>query len=83
VSVYGHTGAVQGYYSYAFASRDGRRALAAVATASNSAGVHTAMLRTLESAFCGAGTARRTHGTARAERPEDIGDPRPVRTGVR
>ncbi|MFJ8109408.1 serine hydrolase domain-containing protein [Streptomyces sp. NPDC096132] len=53
VSVYGHTGAVQGYYTYAFTSGDGRRSLAALANASNSAKVHTTMLRTLESAFCG------------------------------
>ncbi|WP_208117230.1 serine hydrolase domain-containing protein [Streptomyces sp. BK561] len=58
VSVYGHTGAVQGYYTYAFTSGDGRRSLAALANASNSSRVHTAMLRTLEAAFCGKDATR-------------------------
>jgi D-alanyl-D-alanine carboxypeptidase len=53
VSVYGHTGAVQGYYTYAFTSKDGRRSLTALANASNNGRVHLTMLRTLESAFCG------------------------------
>ncbi|MGW2993168.1 serine hydrolase, partial [Streptomyces sp. NPDC001193] len=34
-SVYGHTGTVQGFYTYAFATRDGKRSLAAVANTSN------------------------------------------------
>ncbi|MFJ1969792.1 serine hydrolase domain-containing protein [Streptomyces sp. NPDC087903] len=74
VSVYGHTGAVQGYYSYAFASKDGRRTLAAVANTSNNGPVHNTMLRTLESAFCGKPTAARSgagSGTG-TERPEDV-----------
>ncbi|MEU3842486.1 serine hydrolase domain-containing protein [Streptomyces sp. NPDC028635] len=70
VSVYGHTGAVQGYYSYAFTSADGRRSLAALADTSNNAAVHTTMLRTLESAFCGA-PAKSRRQAAVAERPED------------
>ncbi|WP_112466125.1 serine hydrolase domain-containing protein [Streptomyces triticisoli] len=53
VSVYGHTGAVQGYYTYAFTSKDGRRSLTALANASNNGRVHLTMLRTLEAAFCG------------------------------
>ncbi|MDN0199017.1 serine hydrolase domain-containing protein [Streptomyces sp. S.PNR 29] len=53
VSVYGHTGAVQGYYTYAFASKDGRRSLAALANTSNNGKVLNTMLGTLESAFCG------------------------------
>ncbi|WP_229857688.1 serine hydrolase, partial [Streptomyces anandii] len=53
VSVYGHTGAVQGFYTYAFASKDGRRSLSAVVNTSNNGAVHLTMLRTLESAFCG------------------------------
>ncbi|MGI5451903.1 serine hydrolase domain-containing protein [Streptomyces sp. CA-249302] len=53
VSVYGHTGAVQGYYTYAFATKDGRRSLAAVANTSNNGSVLNTMLGTLESAFCG------------------------------
>ncbi|MFF4586462.1 serine hydrolase domain-containing protein [Streptomyces sp. NPDC001388] len=59
VSVYGHTGAVQGYYTYAFTSGDGRRSLAALANASNNARLHATMLRTLEAAFCGKDAATR------------------------
>lgn len=71
VSVYGHTGAVQGYYTYAFASKDGRRSLAALANTSNNGTVLNSMMGTLESAFCG----KRTKPQKRAavvERHEDI-----------
>jgi D-alanyl-D-alanine carboxypeptidase len=70
VSVYGHTGAVQGYYTYAFTSKDGRRSLAALANTSNNGKVLDTMLGTLESAFCGKGPARRA--AVPAERTEDI-----------
>ncbi|OKK22016.1 peptidase M15 [Streptomyces sp. CB00455] len=52
-SVYGHTGTVQGFYTYAFATRDGRRSLAAMANTSNRAAANTALGGTLEAAFCG------------------------------
>ncbi|WP_405922455.1 serine hydrolase domain-containing protein [Streptomyces sp. NBC_00122] len=52
-SVYGHTGTVQGYYTYAFATRDGRRSLAAMANTSNRGAANTALGGTLEAAFCG------------------------------
>lgn len=68
VSVYGHTGAVQGYYSYAFASKDGKRSLAALANASNNGSVHTAMLGTLESAFCGKQTKKSRSAATPVER---------------
>jgi D-alanyl-D-alanine carboxypeptidase len=71
VSVYGHTGAVQGYYSYAFASKDGRRSLAALANASNNGSVHTTMLGTLESAFCGKQTKKPRSSATPVERHED------------
>ncbi|CAL9646386.1 serine hydrolase domain-containing protein [Streptomyces sp. Tu 3180] len=71
VSVYGHTGAVQGYYTYAFASEDGRRSLTALATTSNNAAVMRTMLRTLESAFCGKRPAVRRAG-APVRRHEDV-----------
>jgi D-alanyl-D-alanine carboxypeptidase len=51
--VYGHTGTVQGFYTYAFATRDGRRALSAMANTSNRGAANTALGGTLESAFCG------------------------------
>jgi D-alanyl-D-alanine carboxypeptidase len=53
VSVYGHTGAVQGYYTYAFATKDGRRSLTAVANTSNNGKVLNTLAGALESAFCG------------------------------
>ncbi|MCX5206344.1 beta-lactamase family protein [Streptomyces sp. NBC_00237] len=51
--VFGHTGTVQGYYTYAFATRDGKRALSAMANTSNRGAVNTALGATLEAAFCG------------------------------
>ncbi|WP_051819739.1 serine hydrolase domain-containing protein [Streptomyces sp. NRRL S-920] len=51
--VYGHTGTVQGYYTYTFATRDGRRALSAMANTSNRGAANTALGGTLEAAFCG------------------------------
>ncbi|MFJ4366305.1 serine hydrolase domain-containing protein [Streptomyces chartreusis] len=72
VSVYGHTGAVQGYYSYAFASKDGKRSLAAVATASNNGTLHNTMLRTLESAFCGKPSKKARPPATPVERHDDI-----------
>ncbi|KOU20588.1 peptidase M15 [Streptomyces sp. WM6372] len=52
-SVYGHTGTVQGFYTYAFSTRDGKRSLAAVANTSNKGEANTALGGTLEGAFCG------------------------------
>ncbi|MFF1556411.1 serine hydrolase domain-containing protein [Streptomyces sp. NPDC058279] len=52
-SVYGHTGTVQGFYTYAFATRDGSRTLAAMANTSNRGQANTALGGTLEAAFCG------------------------------
>ncbi len=52
-SVYGHTGTVQGFYTYAFSTRDGRRSLSAMANTSNKGEANTALGGTLEAAFCG------------------------------
>ncbi|UQW99553.1 serine hydrolase domain-containing protein [Streptomyces sp. RerS4] len=52
-SVYGHTGTVQGFYTYAFSTRDGKRSLAAMANTSNRGVANTALGGTLEAAFCG------------------------------
>ncbi|MGW4437674.1 serine hydrolase domain-containing protein [Streptomyces sp. NPDC004596] len=65
VSVYGHTGAVQGFYTYAFASKDGSRSLTAAANTSNNAKVLGTLAGALESAFCGEGAGK---GTGRAAR---------------
>ncbi|MFF0746938.1 serine hydrolase domain-containing protein [Streptomyces sp. NPDC004111] len=51
--IYGHTGTVQGFYTYAFATRDGRRSLSAMANTSNRGAVNTALGGVLEAAFCG------------------------------
>ncbi|MFF4040002.1 serine hydrolase domain-containing protein [Streptomyces sp. NPDC001816] len=67
VSVYGHTGAVQGYYTYAFASKDGKRSVAAVANTSNNSKVLNTMAGVLESAFCGK-PAKTPSGSAVMER---------------
>ncbi|WUB41747.1 beta-lactamase family protein [Streptomyces sp. NBC_00588] len=72
VSVYGHTGAVQGYYTYAFATKDGRRSLAALANTSNNGRVLTTMLGTLESAFCGKKTKDVRRPAPAAHAREDI-----------
>ncbi|MEU6366937.1 serine hydrolase domain-containing protein [Streptomyces sp. NPDC046931] len=73
ISVVGHTGTVQGYYTYAFTSQDGRRSVTALANTSNNASVLGTMARTLEAAFCGAqSTTSVTRGAAPAERHEDI-----------
>ncbi|MEU6315813.1 serine hydrolase domain-containing protein [Streptomyces sp. NPDC047014] len=52
-SVYGHTGTVQGFYTYAFSTRDGKRSLSAMANTSNKGEANTALGATLEAAFCG------------------------------
>ncbi len=54
VSVFGHTGTVQGYYTYAFTTENGEESLAATANTSNNGAVNTALGETLEAAFCGA-----------------------------
>ncbi|MFI9747650.1 serine hydrolase domain-containing protein [Streptomyces sp. NPDC052494] len=51
--IFGHTGTVQGFYTYAFSTRDGRRSLSAVANTSNHGSANTALGGTLEAAFCG------------------------------
>ncbi|MFF4360167.1 serine hydrolase domain-containing protein [Streptomyces sp. NPDC001604] len=71
VSVYGHTGVVQGYYTYAFATKDGRRSFTAVATTSNNVAVLNTMQGTMESAFCGK-QAKVRRAAPPVERHEDI-----------
>jgi D-alanyl-D-alanine carboxypeptidase len=73
VSVYGHTGTVQGYYTYAFTSKNGKRSVTALANTSNNATVLNTMYSTLESAFCGKpATTAATRGAAAVERRQDI-----------
>ncbi len=71
-SVYGHTGAVQGYYTYAFTSKDGKRSLSALANTSNNGTVLNTMLGTLESAFCGKRSKAARGSATPVERHEDI-----------
>ncbi|MFF2774431.1 serine hydrolase domain-containing protein [Streptomyces sp. NPDC058052] len=70
--IFGHTGTVQGYYTYAFSTRDGRRSLSAVANTSNHGAANTALGGTLEAAFCGPkpapqASARTASGAASAD----------------
>ncbi|MFD4998299.1 serine hydrolase domain-containing protein [Streptomyces buecherae] len=51
-SVYGHTGTVQGFYTYAFTTRDGKHTLSAMANTSNRGSANTALGGSLEAAFC-------------------------------
>ncbi|MHA5053204.1 serine hydrolase domain-containing protein [Streptomyces sp. SD15] len=53
VTVYGHTGTVQGYYTYAFTTSDGRRSMTSMANTSNNGTVNTTLGGTLEASFCG------------------------------
>nr|WP_330166789.1 serine hydrolase domain-containing protein [Streptomyces huasconensis] len=62
--VYGHTGTVQGYYTYAFATRDGGRSLSAMANTSNRGAANTALGGTLEAAFCGKKPTSATSSTS-------------------
>ncbi|MEU0969171.1 serine hydrolase domain-containing protein [Streptomyces sp. NPDC005917] len=62
ISVYGHTGAVQGYYTYAFTTKDGKRSLTALANASNNSAVLNTLAGALEPAFCGKRAATRSAG---------------------
>ncbi|MFC8343293.1 serine hydrolase domain-containing protein [Streptomyces sp. NPDC057280] len=64
--IYGHTGTVQGYYTYAFATRDGRRSLSAMANTSNKGSANTALGGTLEAAFCGKKPASTASASARS-----------------
>ncbi|MFG2886214.1 serine hydrolase domain-containing protein [Streptomyces sp. NPDC048297] len=72
-SVYGHTGAVQGYYTYAFGTKDGGRSITAVVNTSNNAKVLDTLAGTLESAFCGksAKKTRAPRGSSVRERAVD------------
>ncbi|MGW6709557.1 serine hydrolase domain-containing protein [Streptomyces sp. NPDC054956] len=66
--VYGHTGTVQGFYTYAFTTRDGSRSLSAMANTSNRGQANTALGGTLEAAFCGKAPAPATAAGAATAR---------------
>ncbi|MGW3725193.1 serine hydrolase domain-containing protein [Streptomyces sp. NPDC000851] len=53
-TVYGHTGTVQGYYTYAFTTADGTRNMTSLANTSNNGTVNATLGATLEATFCGA-----------------------------
>ncbi|MFI8195332.1 serine hydrolase domain-containing protein [Streptomyces sp. NPDC085942] len=74
--VFGHTGTVQGFYTYAFSTRDGRRSLSAVANTSNHGAANTALGGTLEAAFCGKKPAAAP--TARSTAPSGARDHAPL-----
>ncbi|MER6623483.1 MULTISPECIES: serine hydrolase domain-containing protein [unclassified Streptomyces] len=56
-TVYGHTGTVQGYYTYAFTTADGARSMTSLANTSNNGTVNATLGATLDASFCGSGTA--------------------------
>ncbi|MEU1621435.1 serine hydrolase domain-containing protein [Streptomyces sp. NPDC005722] len=58
VTVYGHTGTVQGFYTYAFTTADGKRSMTSMANTSNNGTVNTVLGGTLEAAFCGTTAAK-------------------------
>ncbi|MFD7401867.1 serine hydrolase domain-containing protein [Streptomyces sp. NPDC059866] len=60
VKVYGHTGTMQGYYTYAFTSADGKRSMTSMANTSNNGTVNAALAGTLEAAFCGVDPTKNT-----------------------
>ncbi|WP_026248609.1 serine hydrolase domain-containing protein [Streptomyces sp. LaPpAH-108] len=72
ISVYGHTGAVQGYYTYAFTSKDGGRSLTALVNTSNNGKVLDTLAGTLESAFCGKPAKSARRGAMLHEREGDL-----------
>lgn len=67
--VYGHTGTVQGFYTYSFTTRDGSRALSAMANTSNRGQANTALGGTLEAAFCGKPTPAKAAANSAANAP--------------
>ncbi|MFF4365048.1 serine hydrolase domain-containing protein [Streptomyces sp. NPDC001594] len=71
-SVYGHTGTVQGFYTYAFTTRDGRRSMTAMANTSNRGVANTALGATLEGAFCGKKPAPAAKARGFASAPADV-----------
>ncbi|MFF4326036.1 serine hydrolase domain-containing protein [Streptomyces sp. NPDC001591] len=71
-SVYGHTGTVQGFYTYAFTTRDGARSMTAMANTSNRGAANTALGATLEGAFCGKKPAAAAKARGFASAPADV-----------
>lgn len=71
-SVYGHTGTVQGFYTYAFTTRDGKRSMTAMANTSNRGVANTALGATLEGAFCGKKPAAAAKARGFASAPADV-----------
>ncbi|MFJ8209266.1 serine hydrolase domain-containing protein [Streptomyces sp. NPDC096033] len=71
-SVYGHTGTVQGFYTYAFTTRDGGRSVTAMANTSNRGAANTALGATLEGAFCGKKPAAAAQARGFASAPADV-----------
>ncbi|WUS35184.1 beta-lactamase family protein [Streptomyces sp. NBC_01255] len=70
--IFGHTGTVQGFYTYAFSTRDGKRSLSAVANTSNHGSANTALGGTLEAAFCGKKPAAPTSRAAASPTAGDL-----------
>ncbi|MEV6612881.1 serine hydrolase domain-containing protein [Streptomyces sp. NPDC051051] len=66
VTVYGHTGTVQGYYTWAFGTPDGSRTMTSMANTSNNGTVNTTLGGTVEATFCGTAPTAASLRTAAA-----------------
>lgn len=71
-TVYGHTGTVQGYYTYAFTTSDGARSMTSLANTSNNGTVNATLGGTLEASFCGSGAADARRAASATAVTEDI-----------
>ncbi|WP_149549375.1 serine hydrolase domain-containing protein [Streptomyces marokkonensis] len=71
-TVYGHTGTVQGYYTYAFTTGDGARSMTSLANTSNNGTVNATLGGTLDASFCGSGAAAARRTAVTGSFTEDI-----------
>lgn len=71
-TVYGHTGTVQGYYTYAFTTSDGSRSMTSLANTSNTPTVNATLGNTLDAAFCGSDAAAAQGATSATTVAEDL-----------
>ncbi|MEV5935735.1 serine hydrolase domain-containing protein [Streptomyces sp. NPDC052079] len=71
-TVYGHTGTVQGYYTYAFTTSDGARSMTSLANTSNNGTVNATLGATLEASFCGSDAAQARRAAPSETVTEDV-----------
>ncbi|MFJ5559230.1 serine hydrolase domain-containing protein [Streptomyces sp. NPDC093250] len=71
-TVYGHTGTVQGYYTYAFTTSGGARSMTSLANTSNNGTVNATLGGTLEASFCGSDAAQARRAAPSETVTEDV-----------